>query len=432
MMPKRKYLTSVYAENGFFPPFLCACLMVFLPMQTAVPGLALADFEQPPVFKAGSLLKPEILKGEYHSVADEVKNDGLFNHYNVKSRFGDFKASSDLALKLVVDEINAIGEMVKIETDETLAQSFKQSAENTAQGVKRLFNDPKGALEGAGTGLSNLFNRAKGTIGKRELTDAEDSRVEQLVGISKSKGEIASKYGVNVYSTNKRLQKELDRLARADFFGGLGTTVFKSAIPGAGGLLLTTSDAARLLNDTINTTPASELWLQNKNKLLAMNFNSDTVELFLNNPVFSPAQQTVLVKALETLESAANRELFLKVALQASEVEMAKVITRIAVMSAGYHQKISPLKRFAPLARITCAVAKNGSVVVLLPTDYIIWSKKVADMAEALKEKQGKPPEGAGFELWTLGTFSKRAQSKLRAMNWRLHTRVADQLKSEN
>mgnify|MGYP001824874254 CR=1 FL=1 len=37
-------------------------------------------------------------------------------------------------------------------------------------------------------------NTAKGTIGKRELTDAEDSRVEQLVGISKSKGKIATKY----------------------------------------------------------------------------------------------------------------------------------------------------------------------------------------------------------------------------------------------
>ena len=35
-----------------------------------------------------------------------------------------------------------------------------------------------------------------------------------------------------------------------------------------GGVLLTTSGTARLINQAINTTPASELWLQNMNKLL--------------------------------------------------------------------------------------------------------------------------------------------------------------------
>mgnify|MGYP001814070565 FL=1 len=263
-------------------------------------------------------------------------------------------------------------------------------------------------------------NTAKGTIGKRELTDAEDSRVEQLVGISKSKGKIATKYGVNVDSRNKKLQEELDRLAHADFLGGLGIGVAKSAIPGAGGLLLTATDAARLLNETINITPASKLWLQNKNILRAMGFNEDTIELFLNNPVFSPAQQTVLVTALEKLDGVANRELFIKVALQASEVAMAEAITRIAVMSAGYHSNISALKRFAPFARITYAMNKDGQAVLLLPADHIIWSDKIADSIGKIMGKKDNSQKDAGFDLWALGTLSDRAHSQLKKIvpNW--------------
>lgn len=168
---------------------------------------------------------------------------------------------------------------------------------------------------------------------------------------------------MSVYSRNARLQEELNRLARADFLGGLGISTVQGAIPGANGLLLTTSAAARLLNEVVNTTPAAQLWLQNKNKLLAMGFNADTVELFLNNPTFSPAHQTTLVTALTELEGVANRELFMKVALQASDVGMANLISRIAVMSVGYHKNISSLKRFIPLARITYATGKDGSVI---------------------------------------------------------------------
>lgn len=421
---KRKAFTK-----GFSPWVIHPFLSVLFLIAAGFAGPAAADYEKPPVLQAGSLFKPEILKGPYHTVDQKVVNDGLFNHYTVKSQFGEFKAITTPGLRMLVHELGAIGEMVKVETDDTVAESLKESAESSVEGLKSLFKDPKGTLEGAGTGLNNLFNTAKGTVGKREPTDAEDSRVEQLIGLTKSKGEIASKYGVNIYSRNQRLQEELNRLARADYLGGLGLGVAKSVVPGPGGLLLTTSDAARLLNDTINTTPASELWLQNKNKLLKMGFDPDTVELFLNHPDFSPDRQTVLVAALEKMDGAENRELFLKVALQATEKEMAWAITRITAMAAGYHQNVSALKRFIPFARIACAVTKDNSVIVLLPTDHIVWSQKIATTAGTLSDGNKNVPQGGKLEIWSLGTYSKRARTELEGMGWAVHGEVSQKLK---
>lgn len=383
---------------------------------------ARAEFEEPRTLSAASLLDQDILQGEHHKVADQVRNDGMFNHYEVESSFGEFKASSNSGLLILINEINAIAAMKQVETDDTMMNSLKQSGKSTVEGVKNLFSEPEETIEGAAAGIGSLFNRAKQTVGKREVADVEDNKAKQLIGFSRSKGEIANQYGVNVYSRNEALQAELERLAWADYAGGIGFGAARGALTGGlGGMLLSTSEAARMLNEAINTTPASELWVQNKNKLLSMGMNEDTVTLFLNNPVFSPALTTVIANALDSMGTVENRELFIKVSLQANSPDMAKVITEIALMTAGYHKHINPLKKLSPLARITRAEKENGSPVILLPIDYMVWSEKVKDLSTPLSEKE------AG-EIWTTGTLSKTAQSELEASGWKIHTDARKEL----
>jgi hypothetical protein len=389
----------------------------------SMPALA-AGYEKAPVFSAKSILKADEIKGKHFIVEDKVKNDGLFNHYTVKSDFGTFKAASTRDLKILLHEIGAIAAMKEVATDETAMAGLKQSGENAVTGLKNLVDDPQATLEGAVSGVGSLFNRARNTIGQRQATGAEDSKLEQLVGISKSKGIIANKFQVNVYSRNKVLQGELDRLGRADFAGGLGVGVASSFVPGIGGLGLTTSGTARLLNEAINNTPASELWLQNKNKLTGLGMNEDTVKLYLNNPSFSPAMATVMTAALESMKGVDNLELFLKVSLQASDPDMARIMTRISVMTAGYHTRISPLKRITPLARVTMAERKDGTPVVLLPADYMTWSARVADAVASI----GGNDKGKGGELWLPGTVSTTADAELKKMGWKIHTNSAKKL----
>lgn len=387
----------------------------------------LANFEKPSTLKASTILKKELLTSAYHTVEEEVKNDGFVNHYRVRSNHQIFNVTTTSSLIILVHELKAIAEMQKVETDDTAYDSLKQSGKNTVEGVKNLFTEPEETLNNAATGIQGLFNRAKGTVGKRKITGSEDSRVEQLIGLTKSKGEIATKYGVNLYSRNPVLQQELDRLARADYLGGLGVGVATSFVGGIGGIVLTTSGTARLLNEAINTTPASELWLQNKQILLAITNDEDTVELFLNNPVFSPALQTILANAMKSMEGIENRELFIKVALQASSEETAKVITETAIMTAGYHKNITPLAKLSPLARLTQATKKDGSVVILLPSDHIIWSKRVAEAIVDIKNEQGNN-DSKSYEIWTSGDFSLQATAMLKQQGWELHPKAKEKL----
>lgn len=393
-------------------------------------SIAQSGFEEPPVLKAQNILKPSLLKSELHTVATAVKNDGLFNHYQVNSKFGNFNVQSNKALALLIHEIHMIDKMRTVKTEDTALKSAKQSGKNLVIGIKSLVTQPEEALQGAATGVSSLFTRATGTIGKRKTTDAEDSKLEQVIGVTKSKGLIANQYNVNIYSRNLVLQDELNRLARADYLGGIGVSAVQSMVPGAGGLLLSTSTMARLLKEAINTTPASELWLQNKNKLLSMGVDTDIVELFLNNPVFSPDLHTVIVAALEQMPTVANRKLFIKVALQASSYEMARTITEICVMSAGYHKSIAKLKSFALFARVVRASRIDGGIVILLPVDYIAWTPQIRDTVRQF-QGQFKKTEKPNVEVWLSGELSQRTKDEIKALGWKFQTQAANSLKAD-
>ena len=72
------------------------------------------------------------------------------------------------------------------------------------------------------------------------------------------------------------------------------------------------------------------------------------------------------------------------------------------------------------MARLLKAKKSDGTVVVLLPIDHLIWSQRVASVAGDMVQ-QGKADKAAGFEIWSLGTFSDRARSALESMGWKLH-----------
>jgi len=388
-------------------------------------------FEQAGEYSASDVLRPKMVKGRFHKVDERVVYDGFLYHFTVQSAFGTFKVSSITSLALLIHEFEAIAAMRKVEFSDTALKSLQKSGENTVTGIKNLFNNPEKTIKGAGRGIRSLFSRATETVGHRELTETEDNRLKQLVGVTKSKGEVATRYGVSIYSRNTVLQDELDRLAMADYFGGISVGLATSAVPGVGGLILSTSGTARLLNETINTTSAAELWKQNKNKLLAMGMDADTIELFLNNPVFTPALETIVVSALARMDQAVNRELFIKVGLQASTLDMAKIVSEMAVMAANYHKRIAPLKTFSTMARLLKAEKQDGSIVVFLPIDHMIWNRRLASFASEIVQ-QGMNNGSAGYEIWTLGTFSDRARLSLRAIGWQLHEQAFDALKQQH
>jgi hypothetical protein len=100
-----------------FSGLICSLIIVSLAV-TRAPE-AFAEIEKPGNIQASSFLSKEQINGKYHSVQEEVANDGMYNHYKVKSPFATWNITSTISLHILINEISAIVAMKKVETDDT-------------------------------------------------------------------------------------------------------------------------------------------------------------------------------------------------------------------------------------------------------------------------------------------------------------------------
>ena len=190
--------------------------------------------KRPIPLNAAEVLPSSLLKGPFHRVDEKVLNDGYMNTYTVHSSFGTMKVVSTASLKLRVEELSAVDAMRQVEETDTFQQSLAESAQNTVDGVVNIVDDPKAAFSGAVTGIGKVFQRASEAI-QSSPGAGEDSRMENLIGYSKTKREYAHAFGVDVYSPNPILQQQLDEMAKAGYAGSLSVTALKALSTRRGG-----------------------------------------------------------------------------------------------------------------------------------------------------------------------------------------------------
>ncbi|MCF6186145.1 MAG: hypothetical protein L3J49_01525 [Desulfobulbaceae bacterium] len=412
-MTCRQTLFNVYI-------FILSSAILF---SVALPGLAAEQYEGAVVLKASSLLPQQFQNSTLFKIDERVANDGFINTYTVKSADGTTQVNSNIALYKLLREIEAIEAMKKIQESDAFIKSLKESGVATVEGIKNLFNDPGDTLDKAASGLGSLFTRAEESLFKSSPGESEDSRLEQTVGFSNAKRQVAYRYKVDVYSRNPILQEHLDRLAWAEYAGGFTLGVATLPLGGVAGITLSVSGTARLLGEVIATTPPAELKLQNRAKLAKMGIDENLADLFVQNPHFTPLQQTAYVMALEKMKTAKEQALPLQAALQVNDQDMARNMTAIMAMFAGYNERVSPIVQFKTVARFFCGVDKNGQLIVMLPADYITLNKRLVSGIKSVKNGNL-----SGYALWTIGTVSPKAQEYITKSGWHLEQKAAGKI----
>ncbi len=417
----RKYSVQRYLSSSAGVMNYAAATLFFI--STVSPSVAADAYEAALNLKASDFLQQKFLQSTLYSVEEKIENDGFVNRYTVKSGVGTFHVNSNIALYKLLGELEAIDAMKRVEESDAFLTSLKESGVNTVEGLKKLFTAPGTTLENAASGLRSLFSRAEESVFNSSPGKTEDSRFEQTIGFSKAKRDVAHRYKVDVYSENKVLQQHLERIAWAEYAGGLTLGVATMPVGGVAGATLSVSGTARLLGDVIATTPPAELKLQNREKLGKMGIDADLADLFIENPHFSPLQQTAAVLSLEKTEAAANRSLPLQTALQVNDQDMARFMSAIMAMFAGYNKQVAPIDRFVRVARVFGAMDKNGKLIIILPADYMTWTERLAASIDSLASSNKDQSE-----LWILGTASEKAKSQLQAVGWKVKENIAEKI----
>ena len=389
-------------------------LSLLLMLLPAFGNLGAKECELPTNTKASEILPADCISGPYHRIKDTVVSYGYMYRYTVVSDLDVFEATGNGALRKLLREIPAIASLRKVSETEAFAKSLGKAALKPLKLGEGLITDPVDTVSGIPKGVYHFFSYAyTSATGKRN--PAEDSQVEQLLAFSSYKRQYAYQLGVDVYSSNPVLQKELNRVAWASVAASLSFSAAMMPL-GVAGMVVSYSRLGQQINEIVKDEPPSRLRQRNEKGLLEMGISKDATKRFLDHPNFTPRQDTVIVTSLSALKRTKGREDFVRFILAANDEESANFVMNIAETMKGYHETVSPIQEIKVTSGLVFAKAQNGSVLIPFPVDHFFWTEQADEFVRnsvRTQKSSGKPWPAGGVNLWVTGTASPLAKKTL-------------------
>lgn len=322
-------------------------------------------YEELPELKASEILRENIFNGPYHKAREEVIPYAGANHYSIDSHFGVFEAEGNEMLVRRINEINAIAKLKEISRTDQYKEALVAAAKSPLAAAKQIVTDPIGTIANAPKGIVKFMSRVgeslKG-IGKKQDSDKyEGSQMQRMIGFSDTKRKVAISLGVDPYSSNPVLQRELEGIASASFAGNATFSLGTLPLGGGAGIALTVTGTQNRLEDIVKEKSPSELKAMNRKTLLAMGATGKEADRLLANDAFSPTAQTAFLLNLKSLDGVEDRRAFIRLAggTSSNEADAIFCVQTAALMSKP-HNGEKPLARIALIGDFPICIAKTA------------------------------------------------------------------------
>ena len=360
------------------------------------------------------LLPPDLRKSDYHEVVGGARPAGWWFRYTVNSPFGVFDALGEDMLRIRVHEAQALA---KMEKDMSRPVAFGSKIFDTVMSpfkfLWRLITEPVETLTGVPKGIKRVGTRI-GEMVTGERGKPEEHEEQGLAGYAGVKRTVAATAGVNVYSSNAVLQEQLDSIAAAGYSEEVESRVGLVPASGPLGLASSTVSFSDAINEMLVEYAPEDLRQINRKILEGIGVRKDVREGFLIHPGYSPRHETILVHALDEMKGVSNRSLVLQVAMMAELEEEALFMQRLVEMFASYHQTVVPLEEFILVrGRWLVGYTEDRALIVALPLPHVLWTKELAEAADAVVSWQSQNPLIRRVELWASGHLSQQVNREL-------------------
>jgi len=415
---RRRRAWSLPSALGLAALGALACASPAPPARTSLPTLAAGDtnaskgYEKPPVLRAADVLPPELRSGPHHQVEDAVATDGFMRIYSIASDFGEFRACGDEMLRTRVAEIQALAALRELSAGEEFGKALSRTLKSPFVAAWNLVTKPVQSIAGIPRGAAETLRRTS-ELARGERGELEDSALGEFFGFEERKRELAHRLGVDPYSSNPVLQKQLNRFAWVSYVGGFGAMLVPFAEgprqdaeqpPQAG------ARAEEILRDY---TP-EDLRRLNRIELAVMGIPEETSRAFIGHPWYSPRHQSLLVAHLAALDLVEGRAALIDVALGATSEEDAILYTRTAELMRTYHENVAPLERFAFFHNTVIGLTEDGRLVAPLALDYAVWTRPVHVFANILRRSTlSDRRRVTRREILVTGSFSPKARAMI-------------------
>ncbi|MCB1066466.1 MAG: hypothetical protein KDN20_26550 [Verrucomicrobiae bacterium] len=345
--------------------------------------LSAQDHETPPTLNAADLLDTPWLKSDLHVVESEVITESGLDRFIVRTAAGvEVVHGNELVRKRIreihaaaaLDQKTLAGAAVKgvvnegIDSAKTLGGALKKP-------VRTVFNIPKG--------IASIAQRSAGSVENKTKSGGNytGGPLKDWFQVSEAKLELAAKLGVDPYTDYEPLAKELSRQSGTSAVSGI---CLRLLVPGDGIIgAAEAGEQARHLNDVYATAP-SQLFQENLRMLGELGVSKDRATQFLSSPIYSPADQSLIVRTLSTVGKPDGVTELLDAAEQVENRDQGFLFRRSMEWLHHHHQSGQALVAWVNFAGYPAAIATDRQLVVPVYADHLYWTQTAAGAVEAL------------------------------------------------
>lgn len=390
-----------------------ATLLAFaLPMGFA--GAADAPSAEPwPPARAAERLDAPRRAGDGYRTRDEGRTEAFLTTWELETDYGLFLCPSNRLLEIRVREVAAIRALLKSAPQDEVVKGLQSRVADVPTAMVRLVEDPVETVEGVAEGAKRTLGRVGDLFGGRKQTKYEGGGADAAL-FAAEKRKVASELGVDVYSTNSKLQTVLDEVAKARRAGGFGVDLAKLAIPGSAGAALsglsTTSDLTSVLRDR---TPA-EIDRMADEAMSKAGVMPQLRRQFLNNRWLSPRHRASIAGALGRLAGVGNPGALVAASVETRSEPQALLHEQQAQHLALLHASADPIVALDSTGGLVAAFTRSGAMHVPVPVDVIALVPEVDAAVDALLAMEGAAA-ATSRTIWTTGTVTPAATERLKA-----------------
>ena len=378
-------------------------------------------YEVPQILQAKDVVPEEMLKSDLYTIENEVATHGYTNTYQINSKFGKFTAHGNEMLVQRIQEIRAIQELDNIKKSKEFAEGVKAGAKAPFSFMKNLVTHPVDTVSGVPKGLWRYGSRV-GEMAKGDKSEYEDSVTKELILFSAQKRKLAFDLNVDVYSSNKILQENLNSVSWASYSGGMAVT---AALTPLGVIRFTKT--AHNVNNLIRDNPPEDLRKINRKILEKLGVSGDVIEEFLDSNWISPRHETEITHSLESLGLKSGASNFIELASTSNSEEDAFFFTNIAKLIEHYITNTVEVENSILVHNNFALLRVRKHFILPLLVDNGYWSEFGANLMKSfeseLRSEYGKDVQ---ILLWITGEVSDKAKRELAALNILLSENALD------
>lgn len=386
------------------------------------PPAAAQQFDNAGPRQASRLLQPPQSMSAIHKVDELVPIAAHTYVFTLQTNWGPMRAFGYDALVLLLRELYAIQSLEHTSKTEAYGKALGKAATAPVRAVENLATDPGGTITGIPRGIGAMFSRVGDSLGGRG-----DGVVGTVTGSAAKKRQIAVRYNVSPYSTNKVLQDKIAELARAEALGGLTMSAAQIAMPGGIGMVFSMTRTSQTLRGLLQDRTPAELREINYDTLRGLGVPVEDTRAFLANSAYDPLRQTVLVQSLKALGGTRQLESYIRLANVADDPDEAFLYQRIAQMMAGYVAQGKQIDNVGVIHHLPVALSAERDALVFVPVDELLWTQASSQVTAAF-EQIVNPLQPRRKELYIAGYASELMKRELAARGWTLYENTRGKL----